>query len=56
MSARASTGWSSPSAVMHAIHEVYLTRRVARGETVIRDVLGLGVDVIATSGILIPKQ
>ena len=42
--------------VMHAIHEVYLTRRVARGEAVIRDVLGLGVAVIATIGILIQEQ
>lgn len=38
--------------VMQAINAVYLTAPVKRGEPVIRNVLDLGVDVIATSDIL----
>ena len=35
--------------VMHEIAHVCVTTRIGRGDTVIENVLGLGVDVIATS-------
>lgn len=38
--------------VMREINNVLLTERVGRGETVIENVLGLGVDVISTSDLL----
>ena len=38
--------------VMDAIRAVTVTERIARGDVVIPDVLGLGVDVIATSSLL----
>lgn len=38
--------------VMDAIRTVTVTERIARGDVVIPDVLGLGVDVIATSSLL----
>lgn len=38
--------------VMREINKVRLDRPVKRGEAIIKDVLGLGADVIATSGIL----
>lgn len=38
--------------VMEKINSVTLTRRVKIGEAVITDVLGLGVDVIATDSVL----
>lgn len=38
--------------VMKAINEVTVSRRLSRGDVVIENVLGLGVDVIATSDIL----
>ncbi|MDD6012046.1 MAG: DUF1667 domain-containing protein [Oscillospiraceae bacterium] len=38
--------------VMAEINKVTVKKKVKRGETIIKDVLGLGVDVIATSGIL----
>ena len=37
---------------MDAIRTVTVTERIARGDVVIPDVLGLGVDVIATSSLL----
>lgn len=36
--------------VMQEINSVTLTQRIGRGEVVIENVLGLGVDVVATSG------
>lgn len=39
--------------VMREIDSVYLTERIARGEIIIENVLGLGVDIIATSNILL---
>lgn len=42
--------------VMAEINAVTLDKRLGRGEAVIENVLGLGVDVIATSGILISEQ
>ena len=38
--------------VMDAIRAVTVTERIGRGDVVIPDVLGLGVDVIATSSLL----
>lgn len=38
--------------VMKKINSVTLTRRIGIGETVIENVLGLGVDIIATDSIL----
>lgn len=38
--------------VMDAIRAVTVTERIARGDVVIPNVLGLGVDVIATSSLL----
>lgn len=38
--------------VMKEINKLTLERRVARGDTVIENVLGLGVDVISTSDLL----
>ena len=38
--------------VMDAIRTVTVTERIARGDVVIPNVLGLGVDVIATSSLL----
>lgn len=38
--------------VMKEINAVCLTERIGRGEPVIKDVLGLGVDVISTSDLL----
>lgn len=38
--------------VMKEINAVTVTERISRGEKVIENVLGLGVDVIATSNIL----
>lgn len=38
--------------VMDAIRTVTVTERIGRGDVVIPDVLGLGVDVIATSSLL----
>lgn len=38
--------------VMEEIHKIVVTERVKRGTPLIEDVLGLGVDVIATSGML----
>jgi len=42
--------------VMGEIRRAVISRPVACGEPVIRNVLGLGVDVIATSGILTELQ
>lgn len=42
--------------VMAEINAVTLDKRLGRGEPVIENVLGLGVDVIATCGILISEQ
>lgn len=41
--------------VMREINAVTLTERVGRGDAVIKNVLGLGVDVIATSDLLKQK-
>ena len=41
--------------VMRAINAVPLTERIGRGDAVIKNVLGLGVDVIATSDLLKQK-
>lgn len=38
--------------VMREINAVVLSRRIGRGETVIENVLGLGVDVVSTSDLL----
>ncbi len=38
--------------VMRAINGVTLDKRLKRGEAVIKDVLGLGVDIIVTSDII----
>ncbi len=38
--------------VMREINSVTVTERITRGDAVIKNVLGLGVDVIATSDIL----
>ncbi|MBQ6117870.1 MAG: DUF1667 domain-containing protein [Clostridia bacterium] len=38
--------------LMRAVNAFTLEKRVARGETVIPDALSLGVDVVATSGLL----
>lgn len=38
--------------VMNEINHVTVRKKIRRGEAVIKDVLGLGVDVIATSDIL----
>ncbi len=38
--------------VMKEINSITVTEKIGRGEPVIENVLGLGVDVIATSGIL----
>jgi CxxC motif-containing protein len=38
--------------VMREISRVVVTRPVARGETILRNVLNLGVDLIATSNVL----
>ncbi len=38
--------------VMREINAVTLTERIGRGETVIKNVLGLGADVISTSDLL----
>ena len=38
--------------VMDAIRTVTVSERIGRGDVVIPDVLGLGVDVIATSSLL----
>ena len=39
--------------VMAEVNKTTLTRRISRGEAVIKNVLDLGVDIIATSDILI---
>ncbi len=41
--------------VMREINAVTLTERIGRGEPVIKNVLGLGVDVISTSDLLKQK-
>lgn len=41
--------------VMREINAVTLTERIGRGDAVIKNVLGLGVDVIATSDLLKQK-
>ncbi len=38
--------------VMNEINHVTVRKKIRRGEAVIKDVLGLGVDVIATSDVL----
>lgn len=38
--------------VMHEINEVKVDSRVGRGDVIIENVLGLGVDIIATSDLL----
>ena len=38
--------------VMREINSVVLTQRISGGDTVIENVLGLGVDVISTSNVL----
>lgn len=38
--------------VMAQINKVTVKERVKRGDTIIKDVLGLGADIIATSGVL----
>lgn len=38
--------------VMHAVNEITVSKKVRRGEAVIENVLGLGVDIIATSDLL----
>ena len=38
--------------VMAQINKVTVKERVIRGDTIIKDVLGLGADIIATSGVL----
>ena len=40
--------------VMNEIDKVCVTMRVSRGDVLIRDVLGTGADVIATSDLLQP--
>ena len=40
---------------MREINAVTLTERIGRGDAVIKNVLGLGVDVIATSDLLKQK-
>lgn len=42
--------------VMAEINKVIVDKRLSRGETVIGNVLGLGVDVIATSSVLVKKS
>lgn len=42
--------------VMHEINSIILDRRIARGEPVIKNVLGLGADVIATSSLLLQRD
>lgn len=39
--------------VMAEINKIMLTERVGRGDVIIRDVLGLGADVISTSDVLV---
>ena len=39
--------------VMQEINKVMLTERIGRGDVIIPDVLGLGVDVISTSDVLV---
>lgn len=39
--------------VMNEINSVTVTKRLRRGDIVIKDVLGLGVDIIATSDLLV---
>lgn len=43
---------TASSTSMDAIRTVTVTERIGRGDVVIPDVLGLGVDVIATSSLL----
>ncbi len=38
--------------VMNEINKITLEKKVSRGEAIIKNVLGLGVDIIATSDIL----
>ncbi|MDD6527881.1 MAG: DUF1667 domain-containing protein [Oscillospiraceae bacterium] len=38
--------------VMAEINKVTVKKKVKRGEVIIKDVLGLGADIIATSGVL----
>lgn len=42
--------------VMKEINSVVLTQRIGRGDVVIENVLGLGVDVISTSDILTQQE
>ena len=42
--------------VMKEINGVVVTQRIDRGDAVIKNVLGLGVDVISTSDILTQKE
>lgn len=42
--------------VMTEINKAVVTERINRGDTVIKNVLGLGADIIATSDILIKKE
>jgi len=42
--------------VMAEINKVMLTERIGRGDVIIPDVLGLGVDVISTSDILVREE
>ena len=39
--------------VMQEINNVMLTERIGRGDVIIADVLGLGVDIISTSDVLV---
>ena len=39
--------------VMAEINKVMLTERIGRGDVIIPDVLGLGVDIISTSDVLV---
>lgn len=42
--------------VMAEINKVMLTKRIGRGDVIIPDVLGLGVDVISTSDVLVREE
>ena len=42
--------------VMAEINKVMLTERIGRGDVIIPDVLGLGVDIISTSDVLVREE
>lgn len=42
--------------VMNEINRITVDRRIARGDTILANVCGLGVDIIATSNLLKPAK